>query len=93
MNGDTPLSARGQEPNARRNWGMMGYRGACIDLAVAIDDDEAIREAHRRDWIDRDTVTLLGWPIRKLCRSRGKVKCEAALAELGYPAEVGDAAD
>jgi hypothetical protein len=69
----------------KSNYGMFGYKGLAIDQAVAKDDAEAILEAHRREWIDKDTRTFMNTPLRRLAANKGSVNVEAALAELGYP--------
>jgi hypothetical protein len=65
---------------------MFGYKGMQIDMAIAKDNAEAIREAHRRDWIDHGTRTFMGDTLRRLAARKNAVAVDRVLAELGYPA-------
>lgn len=81
----TPISRNGKEFSANKNWGMFGFKGYCIDLAIEMDDDEAIKEAIRRDWIDKDTDTTFSTPILRHCINKGKARISTLLKELGFP--------
>lgn len=81
-----PLAAWQKPYDPNSAYGMFGYKGLAIDAAVTRDDAEAIIEAHRREWIDRDTVTFMNTPLRRLAAKKGAGKVVAALTDLGYPA-------
>jgi hypothetical protein len=81
----TPLAAGMPAYNSSKTWGMFGYKGMQIDMAIGKDNADAIREAHRRDWIDHNTRTFMGDSLRRLAKRKNAEKVEVALAELGYP--------
>jgi hypothetical protein len=80
-----PLSKSGKTVDSRKNWGMFGYKGYCLDLAIEMDDPDAMREAHKRGWIEKDSETTFSTPLRRHCENRGKTRAADVLKELGYP--------
>lgn len=81
----TPLASGMPIYKAGQTYGMFGYKGMQIDMAIAKDDDAAIREAHRRDWIGPETRTFMGDSLRRLAARKNAPQCAKALADLGYP--------
>ncbi len=81
-----PLTVNYKPFNPQVPYGFFGYKGHSIELALKRDDVDGIREAHKRGWIDTDTITLDSTPLRRMALKKGSVNVEQALAELGYPA-------
>lgn len=81
----TPLAAGLPAYAPNKTWGMFGYKGMQIDMAIGKDNAAAIREAHRREWIDHSSQTFMGDTLRRLAKRKNAPQVDAALAELGYP--------
>lgn len=81
-------------------YGGFGYEGVMADKAIAADSPDALRLLHEYGCVDHTTRTFFNTPLRRFCGQLVKVpdgngeeveqvrapKCEALLAELGYPA-------
>jgi hypothetical protein len=73
----------------RNTYGMGGYQGYSVDIALRNDDPDAIQRAHDFGWITPTSQTFIGSTLLFLANERGWEKVKYKLQELNYPMDKG----